>query len=231
MKRFLIQCIIFLAALVFATAASAQYLMDAVKTTTYTEKIAPKQSSSSFVAKNCQVHADTPVADIVRSPWEIQLRNNIMDIPNNGRVQGHTENFDIEVVHNLSSVFGVYGWYGTRKVTKNDVPGSKYTTEWESQAALIGGFLYVQPTIRIFAAAGKIWLDNENGSPNLDTAVEKGIAFDYPIGDYKISLTYKIVEAQLKDTKDVSEITGDGGYSSAAIGIVIPLNYGHGVSE
>ncbi len=222
--KFFLMCIA--CSFIFVQSASSQYLIDSIKETTYTNK-----KSESIVAQNCPVHADTPLADVTRSPWEVELRNNLMDIPNNGRVQGRTENFDIQIMHNLSRVLGVYAWYGTRNTKKNDIPGSKYTADFSSQALIGGVFFYLQPTIKVFGGAGKIWLENENGDPDLETAIEKGIAFDFPVwGTYKITITYKIVEAQLKDPV-IEEVSGDGGYSVGAIGLSIPLNYGQGTSD
>lgn len=221
MKKLILLSILIL----FSFSVSAQF-SDAYKTVKETV------TTTGESAKACPVYAYTPRGAIVRAPWEVELRNNLMDIPSNGRVQGHTENFDVQVIHNLSSAFGVYVWYGTRKTTKNDIEGSLYDKDWESQTLMAGAFLYLTPVIRIFGGAGNIWLSNDNGDPDLDVAIEKGIAFDIPLGDYKLTITYKSVEAQLKDTDaGIAEITGDGSYQVGSIGLTIPLNYGQGVSE
>lgn len=221
MKRLILVAIL----LLFSFSAQAQ-LSNAY--TTVKEKVT---TTGPQAEKNCPVYSYTPRGEVVRSPWEVELRNNLMDIPSNGRVQGHTENFDIQIIHNLSASFGVYVWYGTRNATKNEVTGSKYDEDWESQTLMAGAHLYLTPIIRIFGGGGNIWLSNEAGDPVLDVAVEKGIAFDIPIGDYKLTITYKVVEAQLKDEVDISEITGDGSYQVGAIGLSIPLNYGQGVRD
>lgn len=182
--------------------------------------------------KQCPVHAYTPRGEVTRSPWELEPQWNIIDIPSNGRIQGRTENFGVQVVHNLSASFGVYVRYGIRNTEKVNVEGSKYEKEWETQEALGGAFLYLTPVIKVFGGAGKIWLSNSGGDPELEAAFERGIAFDVPVSDYKLVITYKVMEAMLaKSNPDVSEITADGSYQSIGISLSIPLNYGEGVRD
>ena len=182
--------------------------------------------------KNCPVYAYTPRGKILRSPWELEPQWNVIDIPANGRVQGRTENFGVQLNHNLSASFGVYARYGIRSTEKNTVDGAAYEEEWETQEALGGVHLYITPVIKIFGGAGKIWAKNEEGEPELETAFERGLSFDVPLSDYKLVITYKIMEAQLaEEDPDVSEIVADGSYQSIGISLSIPLNYGEGVKD
>jgi len=214
---------------IFSISAHAEsYLMDAVRITPFAEKTSPQRSSP----KNCQIHADTPSDQIVRSAWEMEPQWNFVDIPSIGSIQGRTENFGFMVTHNLSSSFGVYARYAQRSTEKDDIPGSAYDKNWKTQEVVAGVHLYITPVIKVFGGGGNVWLENENGEPDLDAAIERGVTFFYPLGDYRLAITYKFVEAKLKDSEaDISQVTGDGSYQSVGIGLSIPLNYGVGVSE
>ena len=225
MKRIILAAIL----LLLTIPAQAQ-LSNAYKTVreTVTEVQLPGAKSQ----KNCPVHAYTPRGEIMRSPWELEPQWNLIDIPSNGRVQGRTENFGIQINHNLSASFGVYVRYGIRTTEKNAVEGAAYNEEWKTQEALAGVHLYLTPVIKVFAGAGKIWLDNDEGSPELEAAFERGIAFDIPISDYKLVIAYKVMEAMLAESNpDVSEIVADGSYQSIGVSLSIPLNYGEGVKD
>jgi hypothetical protein len=175
--------------------------------------------------KKCSVHADTPWSEVNRNKWEIEIRMDALDFPSGGPPSFRTENLNFVVIHNLSNQLYAYGLYGNRAATKTNYEGSAYEPEWDNRMVMGGFGFYVFPNIKIFAGAGKIWAVNENGDePQLETAIERGIALDIPLMDYKIEFSYRFVEAQISDDNiPVSELTGDGTFSALSIGLVIPL--------
>jgi len=222
MKQFIILLIaLFLSFPAFAQMSAVGNAYNTVETKV-TKIINPKKDV-------CPVYADTPRELIQRPDFEIDFRMGILDSPSGGSYAVRTDNYDLELKHNLSSTLYAYIWYGVRAADKAKVYGSAYDPKWSSQMIFGGIGVYVMPTVAVFAGGGKIFLKNENGEePDLDVAVERGISVDVPIGKNKIVLGYRFIDAKLKgqDSKDISKIQGDGSFSVVSISFSVPLNWG-----
>jgi len=158
--------------------------------------------------------------------WEIGFRLGVLDNPAGGGYAFTAENYDAYLRHNLSKTLFAYTWAGFRNAVKDDMEGSVYKPKWDSQMLFAGFGVYLSREISIYASAGKIWLKNENSSePSIDTAVERGISYDYPIGDNKLVTSYRFIDAKMTDQEDkhISEIQGDGSFSVVSIMFSVPI--------
>ena len=175
----------------------------------------------------CPVYADTPMSKVIRQPWEIEVGFNLGILPSNGPPQFRSDSLSLELVHNMSNAFGVYLRYDTIKYEKYDYENSTYAPEWDNYSITGGAHLYLTPVLRVFGGFGKIMAKDEEGKePDLGSAVEKGIKYDIPLGDYKIVLVYKIVEASLNsEDPEIEEATGEQNYSIIGVTLSIPFGY------
>ncbi len=178
-------------------------------------------------SNNCPVHAETPFKNIKRADLDISVVFNILDNPGDGRYDVYAlENYHIQMSMNLSNSFYVYSWAGQRKSQKTDTEDAIYEPEWNSRMLFGGVGIYLTPVFKIYGGGGKIWLKNDNDEePPLDNAIEYGVEYDIAWGENKVVLSWKVVEAPLKDEdKPTSaELQGSGSYSSAGIGLSIPF--------
>lgn len=205
-----------------ADSAYAQYLEDAVrKTTTVVEEVTSDKPRKQ--EHYCPVHADTPRQDIERPPWELDFRMNVLDTPSNGGYQFHIDNLDIRLTHNLSNTLYAYAWVGNRSVEKINYEDAAYDKEWKSQMVFGGFGIYLTPVIKVFGGAGWIFLENDDGEPELELPVERGIGYDIPWGGNKFVIEYRFIDAKLKDKPHVSEAPADGSFSSVSIAYTVQL--------
>lgn len=213
---------LFLILLFFAFPAFAQ-LSDAYSTveTKVTKLVNPGKDT-------CPVYADTPMSKVNRPSFEVDFRIGLLDSPQGGSFAFRTDNFDLVLRHNLSSTLFAYGWYGTRNYEKPDYEWAGYGEKWTSRMVFGGIGVYLTPVISIYAAGGKVWLENENGdSPDLSMAIERGVSLDTPIGNNKVVISYRIVEAPLstEDEIDADEVMGDGSFSVLSVSFSVPLDW------
>lgn len=158
--------------------------------------------------------------------WELGLRLGLLDEPSGGGFVFTVDNYDAYLQHNLSKTLYAYTWFGIRDVVKYEIEGSAYESKWESRMLFAGFGVYLSDEVSVYAAGGKIWLKNDNGEePELDTAVERGVSWEMPIGGNKLVLSYRIIDAKLKSQEDkhISEIQGDGSYSAGSIMFSVPI--------
>ena len=176
----------------------------------------------------CPVYANTPMAEVERYPWEVSFRLNALDFPSGADAQVHLQNFDVVVIHNFSKQLFAYLWMGTRNIEKTDYEGSAYAAKWETQSVFAGVGLYVTPIIKVFAGGGKVWAKDDNDEePDLETGLERGFAMDIPALGNKIEISYRWIDAKLKDAsdKDVSEMTGGQNYNVFAISYTVGFDW------
>ena len=86
---------------------------------------------------------------------------------------------------------------------------------------MIVGGLYITPVLKIFGGAGKFFSveDEEGQEPELEAAIEYGLAYDIPAFGNKIEISVKNVEAKLIDAeeKSATEATGDQSFTTFSI--------------
>lgn len=192
---------------------------------------AGKEKVVNFVSNDnrCPIHSETPLSKIKRPPWEVEVGFNLMYSPSNGGYQFRTDSLTLEVVHNLSTVFGVFVKYDNINYDKDKYDNTKYDNEWTGYNAVAGVHIYITPIIRIYGGFGYFALkDNDGNQPDYETANELGIKFDIPMDKwgYKLVLGYKMVEAHIADDNlDASEAIADGSYNAISFTISLPFGY------
>ena len=214
-KLILIVAVIFL-----SIQASGQSLSNAYKTVK--EKV-----SGEVEQQVCPVYENTPIGNIIRQPWEIEVGFNLLTSPSGGSPQLRTDAFSVEVIHNMSSAFGAYVRYDVIKYEKHRFSGSIYSEEWDNYGIFGGFHLYIVPTIRIFGGVGKVYAkDIQGNEPDLKAAIEYGTKFDFPFKGYKFVTAFKIVDSQLNnDEVKINEATGDQSYWTISTTLSIPFGY------
>jgi len=213
--------IILIVAVIFLSfPAYGQGLSNAYKTVK--EKVVEKVDPQA-----CPVYDDTPIGEIIRQPWEIEVGINLLTSPSNGSAQFRTDNFSFEVIHNMSSAFGAYLRYDVLKYEKHKFEGSVYSEKWDNYGIFGGFHLYLSPTIRLFGGAGKIYAKDADGNePDIKTSIEYGAKYDIPLKGYKFVTAFKVVDGQInKESPKLSEITGDQSYWAISTTLSIPFGY------
>ncbi|MCK5606248.1 hypothetical protein KAR91_30390 [Candidatus Pacearchaeota archaeon] len=181
--------------------------------------------------KLCPTYPNTPFSDIKRADLDIEMRFNVLDSPTGGDYKFNlSENIDLNVVYNVTSGWYGYMWYGERNAVKEEYPDSDYEPEWSSRMLVAGIGIYLTPVLKVFIGGGRIWLENENGEePILETAVERGIALDIPLGTSspgKFVLAFRIIDSKLDiedEDKTITQSQGSGSFNSVSIGFSFPL--------
>ena len=208
--------IILILVLLFPFSVNAQ-LSDAYNTT--------KEKVKGVIHRNSSPDTDPYSGNKMRRSWEIEAGFNAAFFPSNGSAQLRTDALTVELIHNMSNVFGAFVKYSIQRYEKFEYENSVYDKEWDNYS-VIGGFqLYLMPKLRVYAGGGKVYAKDKDGNnPSLGAAIEKGIKYDFPISGYKIVVGYATVDAQMSDDKpDITESTGDQTHSFISVTLSIPF--------
>jgi len=193
------------------------------------EEVVSNFTQKKETKKVCPVYSDSPMSEIERSPWELELGFNMMYSPTNGKPQFTLESWSAEVVHNLSSALGAYVRYDDLKFEKKDYNGLEYAGKWSGKAAAAGFQFYFFPTFRIYAGVGTAEMEAENGGKSdYGSFVDWGAKIDIPLENwgYKAVIAYKVVGVDSKDDEGEADVLQDWSYNAISFTLSFPFGYG-----
>ncbi len=178
----------------------------------------------------CPIYADTPMSKVERAPWELVVKLPFMDFPVNGPPQFRFDNFNLGVIHNVSSALGVYITYGQRASDKYNYENSNYDPEWETVSVFAGIQFYITPIFKIAYGIGYISAEDKEGNTvEFEMPTEYIFSVDQAFwdGKYKLTFFYSAVRAPIKEAEgaEVSEAIADGSYSQLGVALVFPFGY------
>ncbi len=222
MKK-LILALIFISfsATAYSQAFSEMFKFGKEKTSNVVEKVTK--------TKKCRITSATPLKEINRPMFELGASWGLIDSPAGGQTQVRVENVNITFIGNLGPTFHWYTWVGTRTTEKDDYEypeGEEYYDEkWQSTMGFAGFGLYIFPTMRLFAGAGQIKLENaDKDTPALGTAQEYGLAWSKDFYNNRIEVMYRVVNAPLSDdTPSVFDAVASGSFNAISVGLFFPL--------
>jgi len=178
--------------------------------------------------ENGVVCPDTPLNEINRPPFEIEVRLDGFVTPTGGSAQFKAENFTFSGKHNFSPVLNVYVSYSIASVDKTEYENSLYDSAWHYQTFMTGIGWYVHPIIEIFGGAGKTMAKNAEGSEELGVTIEYGIKAHWPLNQLGYKLFGGLVtrEAPLaEEGSDISRSLADASANYIFIGVALPLGW------